>query len=145
MTIPELRKAAIISLGLGKEVNGKVIVNGAKFDGSPASYSALSAGDQIALTDRMAAMIAADPANFSRQQVAVANSRVNSPFYRQPLAATSYINVTAELIKSGEFQKSIMGGITDYLKSTSGVALLITAIGLTAALASLRNSSPSRY
>lgn len=131
MTIPELRQAAAVSIGIGLVKDDKVYVYGKLFKGTAADYASLNAGDQINLTDRMAGMIKADPTKFTQQQVAVASERVNSPFFQQPLAATSYINVTSELIKSGELQRAMVAGASSYLNNVNKILLTVGALATT--------------
>ena len=115
---PALNFAAQV---LGSGANQDTIIR--EFKGTMADYSQLPAADQIALTDRMAKLIASNPAKFTPEQVKVAETRVNSTQFEQPIAATSYINVTGELIKTGELQQAMIGGAKSYFQGVTALAL----------------------
>lgn len=142
MTIPELRVQAAASLGLGFFKEDRFFLkSGAEFRGDIKDYRDLPAADQIALTDRMAGMIKQSPAAFTPQQVSVADSRINSPYYGQPVNATSYINVTSELIKTGELQTAMAQGAKGYLNATGQIAAIV---GLGVAVWFLYQASQNR-
>lgn len=131
MNIEELRQRAALALGLVTQTNGIYQRLGKTWHGTKLDYQALPAADQIALTDRMAGMIKANPAEFTPQQVAVATSRVNSTYYNAPLQLTSYINVTSELIRSGELQDAMFAGAKKYTTAINQIALTLGALGAT--------------
>lgn len=101
---------------------------GIKFNGTVSDYRNLPAADQVALSDRMAKIISDNPSQFTEQQVTVARTRIGSPLYNQPLQATGYMNVAAEMVKSGELQASLMSSAKTYF-NTLGVAASIVALG----------------
>lgn len=115
---PALNFAAQV---LGQGISQDTIIR--EFKGTVDDYRRLPAADQIALTDRMAKLIASNPAQFTPEQVKVSQDRVNSTQFEQPLAATSYINVTGELIKTGELQQAMISGAKTYFQGVTALAL----------------------
>jgi len=91
--------------------------------GSPAEYASLSRDQQVALTDRMAMIIAQHPEVFDDQSVQIAQDRVDSIHHGQPLADESYWQSAIESYNSGDLYDSALGGAKDYAKSLAVYAV----------------------
>ena len=113
--VDELRLATALSIGIYMP------------DGTPNSYSNLTPANQIRLTDAMAKVIASDPdkSKYTPVQVQLANNRVASPIYGQPMENTSMISIAADMAASGELQAAMFQGASGYTSALTNKALMI--------------------
>lgn len=98
--------------------------------GTVDEYRNLTADQQVALTDRMARIIVTNPSLWSDQAVAVANARVNNPYYGTPLADSSISGNLMTSIADGSFVSDALGGAQDYLKYIFWLAVIAGAVYL---------------
>ena len=100
-------------------------------DAQRAAYRELSAADQIRFTDALSAYVYTNPDAFTTDQLAVANDRLQSPYYNTPLADTSLSAAVSEFVnEAGANASGIFAGLSGLTKTLAVIAVAVAVIYL---------------
>jgi hypothetical protein len=99
-------------------------------NGSPEEYRALNQADQIRVADETSAFIVSQPTFFTPLQVELAQKRVSSTVFRQPLADTSLTAAAGDFFTdlAGRYESKVTGLIVVAIVAALAFTLLPAAI-----------------